>query len=112
MSLKQDLAGFTGTENWHTHWTKLLTYTDGIKYLAEHYGSFWLIDAIASYQGQLKKEPFQLWKLTIEGDKATLTCQSDTDAPILVKQEFIYPSILEDITLYVEDNVLLLTTEH
>jgi hypothetical protein len=112
MSIQKELSGFTGTENWYSHWSKLLTYTDGIDYLAKNYGSYWLIDAIASYQKELQNEPFQIWKLTVQEDKATLTCQRDMEEPILVKQEFIYPSLLEDITLYVSERLLLLPGEY
>jgi hypothetical protein len=112
MNIQKELSGFIGTENWYSHWSTLLIYTDGIDYLAKNYGSYWLIDAIASYQKELTKEPFQIWKLNIEDEKAILTCLRDSDEPFLIKQEFIYPSMLEDITLYVADGTLMLPGEY
>lgn len=52
MTTKQlDLSPFTGTEHWYKHWLGGLLYTDGVKYVADQAGAYWLIDAIASYQG-------------------------------------------------------------
>ncbi len=43
-----ELAQFTGTEQYYKHLGGLV-YTDGVKYLAEKAGSYWLLDIIASY---------------------------------------------------------------
>jgi hypothetical protein len=73
--LHRDLGQFTGT----TQWTRvpalcphIVLLTDGVLYLAEHGGenggtAYWLIDAIASYQGEepLKRHDFQFWKLIV-----------------------------------------------
>lgn len=70
-----DLGQFTGT----TQWTKysclcmhIVLLTDGVLHIAEHGGenegsAYWLIDAIASYQGEepLKRHDFQFWKLIV-----------------------------------------------
>jgi hypothetical protein len=69
------LGQFTGTEQW-THYPLLcphiLLLTDGALYVAEHGGeagqtAWWLIDAIASYQGEavIKHQDFQVWKLLV-----------------------------------------------
>src|SRR5271157_1692459 len=70
-----DLGYFTGTEKWTRYQglcPHILLLTDGALYVAEHGGedgnsAFWLIDAIASYQGEdaLKRHTFQVWKLCI-----------------------------------------------
>ena len=70
-----NLGYFTGTEKW-TRYTCLCPHivllTDGALYVAEHGGedgnsAFWLIDAVASYQGEavLKHHDFQVWKLSV-----------------------------------------------
>ena len=74
-----DLEQFIGTENWHRHGlVRAVTYTDGVKFLAEQAGAYWLIDEIALAQKfipAVKVEEFQVWKLTVrEGRKATVTC--------------------------------------
>ena len=45
---ESDLSQFIGTENYYRHWTGHGVYTDGVKYLAEKAGAYWLIDAILS----------------------------------------------------------------
>jgi hypothetical protein len=43
------LAMHTGTATWFRHWTGSLVYTEGVKYLAETFGAYWLIDLVASW---------------------------------------------------------------
>ena len=42
-----DLAQFTGTSTYYQH-SLSVQYTDGVHYLAERGGAYWLIDAIPS----------------------------------------------------------------
>jgi len=43
-----DLAQFTGSEQLYRHsLVKRFCYTDGVKYIAERAGAYWLIDEIA-----------------------------------------------------------------
>ena len=68
------LGHFTGTEKW-TRYPTLCPYivllTDGALYVAEHGAegntAYWLMDAIASYQGEaaLTQNDFQVWKLVV-----------------------------------------------
>jgi hypothetical protein len=102
------LAGFSGTENYHK-----LTFrsdffcTDGVEYLASVAQAFWLIDAVASHVFYTaKREPFQVWKLTVENKKAVLVC-TDGDKgdgeKELVRQEISYTDFpLSEIRFYVE----------
>lgn len=120
LSLETGLAQFSGGGDQYQHWTRKLRYTEGVKYLADNAGNgaHWLIDAIASYQGEKalraeRLQEFQLWELAVAGNKAVLTCKEDTDAPEVVRQEIEYTDFpLEHITLYVEGGVLLLPSEH
>lgn len=116
MSLQTDIAQFTGTDQYYKHFTGLL-YTDGIQFVAEKYGAYWLIDAIASYQHTIKDpglKEFQLWKLRVEnmGTRAILTCRADSDQPHVIRQDIPFTDFPESITLYVEGGVLLLLSEH
>jgi hypothetical protein len=54
-TLLSHLAHCIGTANDYRHWLGL-RYTDGIKTLAEGAECYWLMDAIASYQPQLKRQ--------------------------------------------------------
>ena len=114
--LKHALAGFHGTEEWHCHrcFSPLtILPTDGALYLAKNGGgsgpsAFWLMDAIASYQGEKKltRHSFQTWRLIVtpesEGKSrsAVLTCGERIEMPI-VRQEIEFTDFpLDEITLY------------
>ena len=117
MSLDTELAQFTGTENWYEHWTKRIKYTDGVKFVAEKYGAYWLIDAIASYQGTSALDTedlkdFQLWTLIVTGSKAVLECYPDTGEDPVISQQFEFTDFPETISFYVEGDTLLLPSEH
>ncbi len=128
-----DLSQFTGTETWHRHFTGLL-YTDGIQYLAEQAEAYWLIDAIASYQHQLKRDEyladFQVWVLSVAGEgerkypfllpqygyKAVLTCWQDTPEegvkpPVIQQMKYAKFPLIE-LKLYVSGGVLMLPSEY
>jgi hypothetical protein len=64
---KADLAQFTGTETWFRHsFTRHLPYTEGVKYVADTGGAYWLVDDILFAQATvagLRDEELQVWKL-------------------------------------------------
>ena len=108
---QSELKQFTGTEHYYRHWTKRIVFTDGVHYLAEKAGSYWLIDAIASYK---RKEPFQVWVLKVKEDKsAVLTMQEDTGQPVKVRQVIPFTDFpLDEITLWLIDGILILPSEY
>ena len=62
-TLESDLAQFTGSENYYRHsLNRKFMHTDGVNYLAEKAGAFWLVDLIASHQlsRKVRAEPFQV----------------------------------------------------
>lgn len=109
-NLRHALAGFSGTEQWHRHrcFSPLpILLTDGALYLAENGGgsgpsAFWLMDAIASYQGERKlaRHHFQTWRLIVTPESenksrsAVLIC-GEIQKPI-VKQEIEFTDFLLD----------------
>ena len=114
MSQLPQLNQFTGTEHYH----KLSMFgnfkcTDGVKYVADTAGAYWLIDAIASYQPKLKSIEFQSWKLQPNKttDGATLTC-TDGNKKKLASQKFSYSSVNEEVALFLTDGVLMLASEY
>jgi len=122
MLTETDLNRFTGTECYYAYLAGLKL-TDGVKYLAEVAGAYWLLDVIASYQignAKIRREPFQVWELKLSPDNATtgkheavVTMKTDTDHPLLVKQQIEYTDFpLDSITLYLIDGVILLTSEY
>ena len=106
-----DLAQFTGTGQYFRHWTKKIVYTDGIQYLAENAGAYWLIDLVASYQPLTDGR--QYWILKIEDGKYCAECQ-DCEGKILARQVIEYsdfPEHLLPFTCYLQDGVMFLPSE-
>ena len=118
-----DLNQFCGSCTWYRHWTGKLIYTEGAQYLAENAEAYWLIDAIASYQGEevLTRDPslqeFQVWVLTVHEDQtARLECVAGTGRPPVVAQDIEWTDFpLSEIKLYVcfgEQFCLMLPSEY
>lgn len=127
--LRSGLMQFTGTEG-YTRASALmrkLVMTDGVKWLAENAGCFWMLDAIASHlitNEKVRREEFQVWRFKRNGpgdsDKHRLT-MSDGNDNIIVTQEIEYSDFpLPEIELWLELGeagdeevlVLLLPSEH
>lgn len=77
------LGHFTGSENYYRAAFGNMLFTDGVHYVAEQAGAFWLIDAIASHQRKAAKDAklaqFQVWFLRSNGKGGcTLSCYADT----------------------------------
>ena len=112
-----DLRQFTGTETWSRHqFMRHITYTEGVQFLAERAGAYWLLDDIIFGQStvaELKSEPFQVWKLTVREDHtATLACE-DGNGRIVVSKDLTFTDFpLPELTLFFTDNVLLLPSEY
>ena len=110
------LHGFTGTEQYYVHWTKAIRWTDGIKYVLDQAGAYWLMDIVASYQGRkrLKQAPFQLWKIKVNEDKtAVVTCREDKGKRPIVRQEIPYTDFpLDEFEFYCIDRICLLKSEY
>lgn len=119
--IKEELRQFTGTENYYRY-TLLpsFVYTDGIKYMAEICGAFWLIDTILSYQPskiirtEQRLQSFQFWRLKVnqEEHSAVLSCE-DGDGTVVLTQEIDFTDFpLTEFTCYLIDRVLLLSSEY
>lgn len=114
---KADLAMFTGTENWYRHpFVRKVLFTDGIKYVADRAGAYWLIDEIAFKQHipEFACEPFQVWTLKVDLQKeaAVLNCDDGNGNLVFSKLIHYTDFPLNEITLYFTDNVLLLPSEY
>jgi len=112
--LTASLRQFSGTAQYFRNFTGLL-YTEGIQYLAEQAGAYWLIDLVGSYQPALREAPFQVWELTVdlENKTAIITAREDTDEPALVEQAIPYTDFpLPSFAFYCVDGVMLLKNEY
>lgn len=114
---KADLAQFTGSEQWYRHpLARNIFYTDGIQYVAQRAGAYWLIDEIACQQKHpcVRKEDFQVWTLRVnlEQSTATLFCD-DGNGHIVCQKNIDYTDFpLAEIKIYVANNVILLPGEY
>ena len=117
---ESDLAQFCGSAEFYQHWTKRLVYTEGVHYMAERAGAYWLIDAVASHQPDQRITSrqylvdFQLWQLAVAQDKsADLTMRGDSDQPAVITQEIPFTDFpLEQVKLYVSGGTLMLPSEY
>lgn len=84
-----DTSGFTGTTVWYRHaLAPHITYTEGVKYVADTAGAYWLLDEVVLGQRRAKivREPFQVWKLAVGGDRgATLRVEDGNDNLVFEK---------------------------
>ena len=119
MSVKQlaeaDLAGFTGSEHFYRHWMNKGVFTDGIKFVAETAGAFWLIDVVFSHQcgKKVRNEEFQIWELNVNDDHtAVVTMKGDSNRKPVVTQEIPYTDFpMKYIKMYFENSCLCLPSE-
>jgi hypothetical protein len=113
---KDDLAHFTGSEVWYRHnLMPSVTYTQGVQYLAERGGAYWLLDKIATSQliPAIRAEQFQSWRLTVNPDTSATLEVEDGNGNVL-HSEFIHFTDfpLPDITVWCVDRVMLLPSEY
>ena len=89
-------------------------YTEGVRYLAEEAGAYWLIDYILSHQlePKLKKQPFQVWKIVVQNDSAAVTVEDGNDNVVTTMKISYTDFPLEEITLWLVDKTLLLPSEY
>lgn len=97
-----NLREFTGSTEWYRHsLTAKAVYTEGVRYLAENGGAYWLIDAIVShlFTPTMKRaivkddrlSDMQFWRLEVSEDrKAVLTCRADSDVKPAITQRIPY----------------------
>jgi len=114
--IEDGLRQFTGGDTIYKHWLGI-TYTEGVKWLADKAGAFWLIDAIASWQVEARKDAmlrdFQMWVLMVNLDthSAALSCCRDA-GDVAFMQEIEWTDFpLKEIKFYLENNVLCLPQE-
>lgn len=123
-ALTADLAQFTGTESYYRYWLGITLLTDGVKYLADTAGCYWLLDAIGSHQPELAKHPderlheLQFWRLTVNADtSAVLTCSADSgEAPAVTQRieatDFPLPEIQIWVGVEGKERIALLPSEY
>lgn len=118
-TLQEELKQFIGgTQNWYRHsLNRKSRYTDGVKYLAEKAGAYWLVDDIcAAYQldEKVKAVRFQVWKLKVDLEKSTAVLRvEDGNDNCVASYSITFTDFpLAEMTLWFTDNTLLLPCEY
>ena len=92
-----------------------MKYTEGVQYVAEEAGAYWLIDEVAfaqRYDAGVAAEEFQLWSLSVTGDTARLVCD-DGNGNVLLQKTIDFTDFPEPgIKFYYIAGVLLLPSEY
>jgi hypothetical protein len=115
--LRSALAMFTGSDDFYRHANTDFSYTDGVRFLAEQAGAYWLLDSISSWQKRARKDrmlrDFQIWELRVDLVKKTgfLVCLRDSDDEAFRERIPFTDFPLDSIRLYLENNVLMLPGE-
>ena len=114
-----DLSGRHGSAQFFIHPVSGLTYTEGVKALAEGSEAYWLIDAIFSWRHSKRVKAagwLQVWTLKKRPPgsayAADLIC-CDGDGKELARQRIRFTDFpAQEVTLWVEHGRLLLPSEH
>lgn len=95
--------------------------TDGTHFLAENAGAYWLLDIIDSVAYLLPKE-FAVCKLTVKDERGKVVIDNGYDPndeyegeqyELLHEQDIPYTDFpLPEITLWIEQGIILLPSEH
>jgi hypothetical protein len=117
---QNDLTQFSGSEClYKMSEISILRYTEGVRYLAQNGGAYWLLDAIEIYQhdklikNNQRLQDFQLWQLQLDGKGGCwLICSEDSNVKPIIRQYIPYTDFPFSIKLYVECGCLLLPNEH
>ena len=111
------LAQFTGSQNFYRHGlVREVLYTEGVEYVVDNAGAYWLLDEIALAQRHIipvKREDFQVWDLKVNADQtAILTCGDGNGLEVYSKHiEFTdFPE--PGIRFYYADWVIHLPSEY
>jgi hypothetical protein len=111
-----DLSYFYGTEHWYRHPIyQSVTYTDGVKYVAEKCDAYWLVDLFCStYVTYAKQHYFQTYDLVVDlAQKSAVINVGDGNGEMITTIGVEYTDFpVENITIWGVDNVLLLPSEY
>ena len=113
MLTKNALNQFTGTEHWYKHLSGYL-YTDGVLYVAQEGGAFWLIDKILfTTRAKNILQEFGAWKLEVNEDRSAILVCEDGNYNELYREKIDWTDFpLNKIDLWFGNGVLILPSEH
>lgn len=107
----KDLGQYYGTQQYHKCYLGVLA-TDGVAYIMSN-GYSWLVtDAISVIKTLLKNQEFLVIKLELlENSKARMIITDGNDN-ILYEQNYEYTDAKRKLTLFYQNNVIMLSGEY
>ena len=113
-TLTNALAYFNGSDQVYPHsLLRTFSYTEGVQFLAENAGAYWLLDLIFSHQldPKVAREEFQVWILKVENQRGVVICE-DGNGNKVAEQVIEYTDFpLREISLWLENQTLMLPSE-
>ncbi len=101
-TLENGLAQFYGSERLFRHtFVKAFLYTEGIQFLAEKAGAYWLLDLVAFNQHKMRGEEFQHWVITVKNGKAVIKVDDGNGNPLWKKNIAYTDFPLGEFSFYV-----------
>jgi hypothetical protein len=112
---RESLTGFNGTDTWYRHaLVPGVTYTEGVRHVAETGEAYWLIDEIATAQlvQAVRREEFQHWRLKVDDNTAKLTCDDGNGRIVYSKGITFTDFPLPEIAFFYANQVIMLPGEY
>ncbi len=111
------MAHFTGSDTFYRYGLAGDTlFTEGVKYVADAAGAYWLLDLISLanvYEPKVRSEEFQLWTLTVRDNAIGVVTCNDGNGRIVYEQLLDFTDFPEPgIKLYFCNGTILLSSEY
>ncbi len=112
-----ELRRFTGIEQrYRLAINREALFTDGVMYLADRTGAYWLLNEIALIQlldDHVSAEAFQVWMLKVNADcRGQLVCEDGNGKVVYIRAMPLADFPGEGVTLWFTDNTILLPSEY
>ena len=112
MNANDKLRQYNCSENYYKAGFGFL-YTDGVKAFCSEFECYWLLHLILSYQSKLRQEDFQVWELIRNDDQTAKVISTNGNEKPLITQKIPFTDFKPLTgTIWVENNVILLPSEH
>ncbi|MBI1227800.1 MAG: hypothetical protein GC192_21375 [Bacteroidetes bacterium] len=115
-NLLQDLKHFTGSDQFYFHpLFPKFTYTEGVRYLAENAGAYWLLEYILSNQTdkKLRTEAFQAWAIQVKEDGSATLRVEDGNGNLVRRFKMQFTDFpFTEFSLWFIGGTLLLPSEY
>jgi hypothetical protein len=111
------LGQFTGSESFYRYGLKgEFLFTEGVKYVADTVGAYWLLDEITlaqRFNRAVAAEEFQLWTLKVAGDNTALLSCDDGNGLIVYSKRIPFTDFPTcGMKFYVCKSVIMLPSEY